>query len=264
MNGGSFNSKWDTTGVAFREDTWSELFRVLKPGGRILAFAADRLYHRMACGIEDAGFEIENMLAWVYAQGNPKQTDRLKPAIEPIVLARKPGPGKLNIKICRFPVRGGKEKPKFPEGEYNTDSAVGQIRSVYRKADPDPTTRFPSNCIISDDELLGDKAPYFFCAKPTAAERGKITHKTLKPIRLMRWLVKLVTPPNGVVLDPFMGAATTGIAALEQGADFVGIELRKSAFLEAKDRITTWFNKPTVDLTDPMEKLKKEYDKIYG
>ena len=256
-------NKWDSTGVSFKEDTWAEMLRVLKPEGFLIAFGGDRTYHRIACAIEDAGFEIINMLAWIYAQGNAKQLDRLKPALEPICLARKSKLATLNIKACRFPVRGI-PKPKFPEGDYDTDSTVGKIRSVKRTADPDPDTRYPSNIIISDDEVLGDKAPYFFCAKPTAAERGAMKHTTLKSIRLMRWLVRLVTPKGGVVLDPFAGSMTTGIAALEEGDDFVGIELRKSAFLEGRDRLIAYFNRPKVDPNDPIEKLKMEFDKKYG
>lgn len=260
---GILNSKWDSTGVTFREDTWAEMFRVLKPGAFLVSFCGDRTYHRMACSIEDAGFKIENMLIWTYAQGMPKNNSKIKPAIEPICLAKKPGNGELNIKACRFPVRG-KEKPKFPVGSYSIDSTVGAIRAKERFEDSDPTTRYPANLIISDDELLGDKAPYFFCAKPTPSERGRVTHATLKPLRLMRWLVRLVARPGQVILDPFMGSGTTLIAALESGCDGVGIDLKKTHFLEAKDRIQAWFDKPTVDLTDPLEKLKQEFDKLYG
>lgn len=259
-----FNSHWDNTGVSFREDTWLEMLRVLKPGAFLISFAGGKTYHRIASSIEDAGFNIEEMLVWVYAQGNPKQNNRLKPATEPIILAKKPGVGELNIQACRFPVRGI-AKPKFPEGDYSTDSAVGAIRSVKRVADADPNTRYPSTFIISDDELVEDnKGSYFFCAKPTAAERGGIEAKTLKPLRLMRWLCRLVAKPGDVILDPFMGSATTGIAALEQGIDFVGIELRKRQFEEARKRIKDWYNKPTVDLNDPMEVIKKKFEDMYG
>jgi DNA modification methylase len=260
----SGSNSWDDKYVStFREDTWAEMLRVLRPDGFLVSFCGDKTYHRMATAIENAGFEIINMLAWIYAQGNAKQLDRLKPALEPICLARKSKEATLNIKVCRFPVRGI-PKPKFPEGEYSTDSVVGKIRSVNRTADPDPTTRYPSNVLISDDSLLGEKAPFFFCGKPTAAERGDMQHTTLKTIRLMRWLVRLTTPKGGIVLDPYMGGGTTGIAALEEGCDFVGIELRKSAFNETKERFTKYINRPADDPNDPMTKIKEAFDKQYG
>ncbi|RSU58747.1 hypothetical protein BRX36_20165, partial [Sphingomonas sp. S-NIH.Pt1_0416] len=117
---GFMGREWDSTGVAYDVATWAEALRVLKPGGWLVAFGGSRTYHRMACAIEDAGFEIRDQIMWIYGSGFPKGGNRdgkgtcLKPAHEPIVLARKPligsvarneaafGTGALNIDACRI------------------------------------------------------------------------------------------------------------------------------------------------------------------
>jgi hypothetical protein len=112
--GGFMGMKWDGTGVAFDPETWRQALRVLKPGGYLLAFGGTRTYHRMVCAIEAAGFEIRDQLAWLYGSGFPKGTDKakipaewrgwntaLKPALEPIVLARKPMVGTLTENLQR-------------------------------------------------------------------------------------------------------------------------------------------------------------------
>jgi site-specific DNA-methyltransferase (adenine-specific) len=111
---------WDKSGIANNVDLWREALRVLKPGGHLLAFSGSRTYHRMACAIEDAGFELRDQIMWVYATGFPKSRNigegrgtALKPAHEPICVARKAldgtvaanvekhGPGALYIDACR-------------------------------------------------------------------------------------------------------------------------------------------------------------------
>lgn len=93
--------KWDSLdNIAFRPETWVEVWRVLKPGAHLIAFGGTRTYHRMACAIEDAGFEVRDQLAWMYGSGFPKSHNldgiwkgwgtSLKPAHEPIVWAQKP------------------------------------------------------------------------------------------------------------------------------------------------------------------------------
>ena len=126
---GFMGQNWDTGETAFDPDFWVEVWRVLKPGAHLAAFGGTRTYHRLVCAIEDAGFEIRDQLAWVYGSGFPhshKQTGewdgwgtKLKPAFEPIVLARKPmdgtvaenlarwGVGALNIDACRIAGEGG-------------------------------------------------------------------------------------------------------------------------------------------------------------
>ena len=340
-------------------EVWAECLRVLKPGGHLLAFAGTRTQHRMAVRIEDAGFEIRDMIAWVYGSGFPKSLDvskaidrmdateeqerrrlrftawvrgtgatsrqideatgtnmgghyttaasqpaimtrehldqcrhllgdvpewverdadirsvesrnmaerevvatetryneasgivsagrnertlierkittpstpeaqqwagwgtALKPAMEPITMARKPlagtvaetvlahGTGALNIDGCR----------------------VGQ--------------RWPANLIHDGSDeptgLLGDAARFFYCPKASMADRdaGNV-HPTVKPTALMRYLCRLVTPPGGVVLDPFTGSGSTGKAAVLEGFRFLGIELEAEYVEIARARIAS-------------------------
>src|SRR5262249_40878952 len=89
--------------IAFRPETWATIGAVLKPGGYLLAFGGTRTHHRIWCAIEDAGFVVQDRLAWIYGQGFPKGRTQLKPAFEPIVVAYKPG-GKrvLQVHECRI------------------------------------------------------------------------------------------------------------------------------------------------------------------
>ena len=117
---GFMGKSWDSTGIAFDKKTWELALKLLKPGGHLLAFSASRNYHRMAVAIEDAGFEIRDQLMWLYGSGFPKSHNlgdgwgtALKPAHEPIVMARKLiegtnknnrekyGTGGINIDGCR-------------------------------------------------------------------------------------------------------------------------------------------------------------------
>src|SRR4051812_45737175 len=142
----------------------------------------------------------------------------LKPACEPIVLARKPfdgtlldhvlthGIGALNVDACRIP--------------YATSETPWSVGSAAKG-------RFPSNVVFDDAaaEPLGKRARFFYVVKPSKAERGAYNHHlTVKPLELMKQLVRLVTPPGGVVLDPFGGSGTTALAALAEGFDAIVIE----------------------------------------
>jgi len=117
LRGGGFMGKaWDGTGIAFRPETWEAAYRVAKPSAYLLAFGGTRTVHRMTCAIEDAGWIVRDMLVWAYASGFPKSRALLKPAWEPIVMARKPGPLRdLAIDACRIGVGGGgTDCPDFP------------------------------------------------------------------------------------------------------------------------------------------------------
>lgn len=271
---GFMGKKWDASGIAFSVELWAEVYRILKPGAHLLAFGGTRTYHRMTCAIEDAGFEIRDCLTWNYKTGFPKSLNlgegrgtALKPALEPIVLARKPfrgtvaanvaahGTGSINVDGARVL----SDQP--PAATYGGAKGNG---GVYGDSDkyvstPSPLGRWPANSLF--DDSAPELAKYFFCAKPTRAERdlgcadlpavsgGEATdraddsvgvdnpragagrtggarnwHPTLKPLGLMEYLVRLVTPAGGTVLDPFVGSGTTGMAALRAGFSFVGVE----------------------------------------
>lgn len=284
---------------------WRRCWHRLKPGGYLVAFSSSRTYHRLASAIEDAGFEIRDQLMWLYGQGMPKGSNlgrrvegwddwstALKPAHEPIVLARKPisektvaenvrrwGTGALNIGGCR--VTWGAEQPTQEEwnrlgssgaagsksGHLSQNSqsqkdayAAGKIKvppgrwpaNVLHDGSPEVLENFPEapgqqgdllnhaedrqskNGIygrfaaardsIKRDEVEKSAARFFYCAKATKADRAGSTHPTVKPVAVMRWLVRLVTPPGGVVLEPFAGSGTTGEAALAEGHDCIMVE----------------------------------------
>jgi DNA modification methylase len=353
---GFLNKKWDNpNNISCHPEVWRCCYDLLPPGGYLLAFAHPRTYHRIACAIADAGFEIRDQILWVYAQGFPKslnvaksidriagngsaaqygsyrfinearkgigdprknpplldlmrsprknpnvrnlsdeQRERwkqgcgfasdaeggcytgnadiapvvspeaqewegwqsnLKPAHEPIVLAQKPvkgtiaanvlkyGTGALNIGACRVPCQ---DKTKFPggitsdrglmfAGEKNTMSANPRPDDMY------PLGRWPANFIHDGSEevieLLGDKARFFYCPKVSPKDRNGSKHPTIKPLSLMRWLVRLVTPPGGLVLDPFAGTGTTGEACILEGFDSLLIERDPEFILDIERRL---------------------------
>ena len=204
----------------------------------------------------------------------------LKPAHEPIVLARKPftgtvannvltfGTGGINIDGSRVGSKGGTFKASIPEGISNGIYGEGINGTVdIGKLD---SGRWPANFIHdgSDevDELLGEPSRFFYCAKANKRDRNegcdnladkewktdgaaiperenrpflpsKNNHPTVKPTDLMQYLCRLITPPNGTILDPFLGSGSTGKAAMYEGFKFVGIELTEEYLPIAKARI---------------------------
>lgn len=383
----SFMGKgWDhgVPGVEF----WAEVLRVAKPGAHLLAFGGTRTYHRLACAIEDAGWEIRDCVMWVYGSGFPKSHDvskaidkaagaerevvgvssvtgarksrtmddgnkgtrrtfqneeavvnnitapatdaarqwsgwgtALKPAWEPIIVARKPlcgtvaenvlkhGTGGMNVDGCRVgtTVETWPATRSYGGGtEYAfTHTGNGVVNS--QPTGSPPPGRWPANVIHDgSDEVVGlfpavksggqnatshsrpgfsggwsrpgcsgyydsgSAARFFYCAKASKADRDegceglaerlsmrygekaqgplpqqtpskpvaqRNHHPTVKPTALMRYLCRLVTPPGGVVLDPFTGSGSTGKAAVLEGFRFIGIE-REAEYVEiARARI---------------------------
>lgn len=302
-------------------EVWAQCLRVLKPGGHLLAFAGARTQHRMTVNIEDGGFEIRDMIAWLYGSGFPKSMDlhkamdkaglaeghqwegwgtALKPALEPITLARKPpagtlaanvqahGVGGLNIDGCRVATA---ESLTGGAGGLLSHQRDGKDYPADNGYQPSQLGRWPANLIHDgSDEVLalfpqaGAKAPvcgskpsaarFFYCAKATKQDRdehledlalasardmtgraegsaginnpragagrtggGRNFHPTVKPTALMRYLCRLITPPGGLILDPFMGSGSTGKAAMLDGYRFIGIEREQDYRALAHHRI---------------------------
>jgi DNA modification methylase len=402
---GFMGKSWDATGIAYNTELWQHCWRVLKPGGHLIAFGAPRTYHRLACAIEDAGFEIRDSLHWIFGSGFPKGQDiaksidrrrddrervlqvtawlaaardaagwtnrqidalwcfngmaglwttqgkaaavpnaeqwarlrellgfddtdilplvaelngrkgalgedwskreivgshkrvrrpsdvqiaglsegaydvtapaseaarrwqgwntNLKPAHEPIVLARKStgfnttvanvlehGTGALNIDACRTAAGDDyREKCASVVGlaSKRNGATLGEWAGT-REDSAHPAGRWPTDVLFGHGPdcvdggacaaacplpELGEQARFFpvfrYEAKAAASERPRLAdgtvHATVKPLALMRWLVRLVTPPNGVVLDPFAGSGATLEAAVTEGFRVIGIEL---------------------------------------
>lgn len=348
--------KWDSTGIAHNVDLWKECLRVLKPGGYLLSFGGTRTYHRMACAIEDSGFEIRDQIQWIFGSGFPKSYNiskgidkkfgverkvvgknnskgirtgsgnyvgddykqkgyditapatneakqwdgwgtALKPANEPICMARKPlsektivanilkwGTGGINIDDSRVEfaehddLRIGKDykhhaKAGLENGNHK-DNQSGKLETLHNIQG-----RFPANVILDEEagELLdeqsgitqsakvklnkqaydgesntkflrgfstinnqyndhGGASRFFYCAKASKKEKGDFNnHPTVKPIKLMEYLVTLVTPPNGVVLDPFAGSGSTLVAAKNRGFNYIGIE-KEQEYIEIAEK----------------------------
>jgi len=278
--------KWDYDVPAV--ELWLEVLRVLKPGGHILAFGGTRTYHRMVVNIEDAGFQIRDQIQWLYGSGFPKSHNlgdgwgtALKPASEPIVMARKPlsektvaanvlkwGTGGINVDVCRIGTkevltsgRHIQKKREYPSGykdvnrkefrqnpqgrfpanvlldEYAAgalDQQSGAMKGVYNNTimKGKPGTRDGSPVLLEQEASKGGASRFFYVAKASRRERGEgNNHPTVKPIRLMEYLCRLITPPEGVILDPFLGSGSTYVAALNLGFKCVGIE-RNSEYSE--------------------------------
>ena len=364
------------------EHFWREALRLAKPGAHLLAFGGTRTFHRLACAIEDAGWEIRDCLGWLYGSGFPKSLDvskaidkaagvtewaasnpnpawrkgngpdattstgwakpqrppkpvveteaairwqgwgtALKPAWEPVILARKPlagtvaanvlahGTGALNIDGCRiatqdtydYPngaggntfsvgrgVDGTRTKPVVsnPSGRWPANvlhdgsdevlelfpesNGSGPARTLKRSAKPEQQG-WGMNTLASDEVGLqdagkGSAARFFYCAKASKKDRDEGLegfspknnmrvngpreneeakhatlranhHPTVKPTALMRYLCRLITPPGGIILDPFCGSGSTGKAAVLEGFDFIGIDLSPEYIAIADARI---------------------------
>ena len=216
LSKGFMGKEWDGGDIAFTKEFWQEVYRTMKPGAVLLAFSATRNYHRMAVAIEDAGFEIFDMINWIYGSGFPKRKNLLKPAHEPIVMARKGVNKDLNLDECRV----GDEEIDTSKNRRNT-----QAKQIFKggwtgkEGGEIVKGRWPAN-VIHD----GLESSYFYCAKASKKEKEDTNHPTVKPLELMKYLVRLVTPKDGLVLDPFAGTGTTGEAALLENRKYYLIE----------------------------------------
>ncbi|MDR9792697.1 site-specific DNA-methyltransferase [Aeribacillus pallidus] len=331
-HGGFMGKRWDS--FVPHPDIWREVHRVLKPGGHALVFAGTRTQDLMTIALRLAGFEVRDVIEWLYFSGFPKSMDvskafdkragaerevvaygesgkilrangqnerpyqqgkdrieyaitapatelakkwdgwgtALKPAHEPIIVARKPlegtvcgnvekwGCGALNIDRCRIYTE---EKLS-----YSSSKAVGVTPFGTGTTEQHEAGRFPANCVTTEPDAFWSKycnvTPQELSKKaskrdrnsdwrgepidlepknnmrvnaPRKSEEEKFAtkhannHPTVKPIDLMAWLVRLVTPPGGTVLDPFAGSGSTLVAAKREGFGFIGIE-REEDYVE--------------------------------
>lgn len=302
---GFMGKDWDR-GVP-GESFWRPLLRVAKPGAHLLAFGGSRVFHRLWCAIEDSGWEIRDTVLWLHGEGFPKSKNQrrewegwgtqLKPAFEPIVLARKNFSGTVEDNLAKFRVGA------LNIGDCRVESGERPLIGSHSARPPDGfassfdmgsgfrigTTevgRWPANVLHDgSDEVVaafpveagafapvrrrgadkfrnsfgafkgdideagstfhgdsGSAARFFWCPKASRQDRNEGLelenfHPTVKPTELMQYLVRLVTPKGGTVLDPFMGSGSTGKACEREGMSFIGIDL-DPAYLEiAKRRI---------------------------
>lgn len=255
---------WDRNTGAI--DIWQECLRVLKPGGHLLAFSAARTYHHLATNIESVGFEIRDQIMWLYASGFPKAQQikghtgwktALKPAHEPIVMARKPFPGSTYNNMDRHGVGALNIDASRIESEPFEYCGNGRQRTTYAQSEPakwndsdkqmirNDKGRFPSNVL---GEVAGYQK-YFYCPKVSRRERMTFNnHPTVKPVALMKYLIKLVAPEGSHIIDPFAGSGSTGMACRELGRQFTGIELDANYCDIARRRIAA-------TRTDPKNRL---------
>ena len=231
----------------------------------MVAFGATRTFHRLVSGVEDAGFEVRDQLLWLYAQGLPKSrrlpdglATTLKPAYEPILLARAPmavsaprnveawGTGALNIEASRangyWPAHLALSHASgCTDGRCTGDCPAGLLDAAHPSLRPSRMF-FCAKASKRERETGCNELPLRsdqLYSRPAPRLRRNI-HPTIKPLALMRWLVALVTPPGGVVLDPFTGSGSTGIATLLEDRTFLGIE-REAAYVDiACARLTHW------------------------
>lgn len=275
---GFMGKAWDAAdNVAFRADTWRAVMACLRPGAFVAAFGGTRQWHRMACAMEDAGLEIRDTVFWLYGTGFPKNKSALKPAVEPITLARVPligtvaqnveahGCGLLGIDACRIEAS---DKTPAPVGQFGTAKIDTTGHTGVRDSSSDHLGRWPANLVhdgsdevevafaafgeraagrfpknsggigtasgiygqgVGRDQVernldSGSASRFFYSAKASKIDRADSKHPTVKPTALMEWLVQLVTPPSGIVLDPFAGTGSTGLAAARKGYDAMLIE----------------------------------------
>jgi site-specific DNA-methyltransferase (adenine-specific) len=279
-------------------EIWQACYDVLRPGGFCLAFGHTRLYHRLACQLEEVGFVIKDCLCWCYATNFPhslnagveidgragfKRTSYedgkptapitddakkwegfgnvLKTAWEPILLSQKPldgtyvenllkhHVGMLNIDACRIPYASEDDRKTLESfvnfaGKSHGDARYFSANAGDRKqANVHPNGRWPAN-LLWLDPLFADYDHIFMIPKPTVKEKRRFNeHDTVKPVRLMEHLISLVTPKSSVVneevivLDPFAGSGSTGVACKRLKRKFIGYEKNEKSYQTALRRL---------------------------
>lgn len=233
-----------------------KLLPKVKPGGWFIAFSAPRLYHRLAVGVEDAGYEIRDMWEWLYTQNQMKamglsrgleklkedlsekdydklskdllswKTPQVKSCFEPIVLAQKPREGTFLNNWLQHGI-----------GLVNVKSGIGAA------GDKDTAN------VITTDSISEILDSAFLVGKPTKNEKGETTHLSVKPLELMQHIIRNTVPEGGLILDPFNGSGTTGIAALLENRNFIGYEKHPEYFGQSLIRNQKHFMVETKDFS---------------
>ena len=220
------------------------LFKKMKPGAYFLSFSSPRLYHAIAMSCEIAGFEIRDMINWVYTQTMPKgmsvshiidkmdltqeekqkikeeykdfKTPQIRSCFEPICVAMKPIGNLTFIK----------NELQFKTGLLDFSQKVGENKD-----------RVPAN-IITTEEYAEAYDKNFLVSKPSKAEKGENnTHITVKPIQLMEHLIKLFSKEGSLIVDPFLGSGTTALACKNTNRRCIGIELNEEYYQICKSRL---------------------------
>lgn len=209
-----------------------KILRVLKPGGYFFSFSSPRLVHRMALAVEDSGFYVRDLFIWLYREGWSKassleryvdeehremlkgwKTPQVRGNYEPIIVAQKPPEGPLAKNFVRSGV-----------GLFN----FYDTKDYYGKS--------PSNVIQTD--IFDGLPPIFLVSKPSREEKGDDNdHPTVKPVELIRHLIKLSSKEGALVLDPFIGSGTTALASIMEKRNFLGFEIDEHYFELARRRI---------------------------
>jgi site-specific DNA-methyltransferase (adenine-specific) len=219
----SFMGKsWDSTGIAFNVETWKKAYALLKQGGYLLAFSGSRTYHRMALTIENAGFTIQNQNLWIYGSGFPKSLN-VANAIDALKLAVKSD--STNISDSETNVHDCLIEGKQWEG-WGTALKPG-YEPIVVASKGTPNIGLP----------IETSSNFYYSAKANKNERHNSKHPTIKPLSVMKHLTKLVTPKDGLILDPFSGSGTTGESALLQGYSVILIEREAQYIEDIKNRL---------------------------
>lgn len=313
---GFMGKDWDS--FVPHPNIWKECYRTLKPGGHMLVFAGTRTQDLMTISLRLAGFEVRDVVEWLYFTGFPKSHDiskamdkkagaereiigtriaddirnnnlmkasvkgdsskhvinitapkteqakkyegygtALKPAHEPIILVRKPfkgsvadnvlehGTGGINIDGCRIGTEEEMEKGRFPANCITLEEHA--FYSKFFNISPSELSKKASkkdrNSNYKGEEigLEEKKTGHGNLKKENGFERfdtkNKNNHPTVKPVSLMEWLIKLITPENGIICDPFSGSGTTLVAAKKNNFNFIGFELNEEYIEIIEERL---------------------------
>lgn len=240
-----FKGRIDFEAFELDAEFLNDCFRVLKPGGFSAFFFHPPTYHRIATKIEAAGFDIVSPFAWVFATGRVTSKGRARPAFELIAVGVKPSPNgtpPMNIEEGRiaagddyFGLQG------MTQGNAGRSYSDLHFPKQKKRTFEPGSGRYPTTLLLDDDadlvEGLGDRSRFFYC--PKVRRRDEFNdHPTVKPVELCEYIVKILTPPRGLVLDPFMGSGSIGIAALASGRSYTGIEIDPHFFDISRRRVT--------------------------